>query len=319
MNTLSIKNLLRIEWYKVRGHRAFWVITALFVVLVPLMYWAAASSCARRIAEMSDMMNEGPEGQLTSFYNYSLWQFRHLWVYLPYMAAILGGLLLGIYVLVQTNIEVTARTLRQSIINGQSRGEFFLGKVFFILAWVLAALLLLLLVGYVLGGLNPQGPGTHAYQNFEYILGFAISSVGYAAIALWLGLMSKRSAVMVGVFVLLPVLIEPLIGSLANVAYIHFVGLPDLQLSPEALAAGQLPGRPFLPGDYLPFSAFSALFGSPDRGNIFFLLVMLLDCPTLGAADGPESSFLGPQLLAALGYCALFLGLARWQLNRGDH
>ena len=111
-------HLLRLEWKKLKPYRLFQVLVLLYIALLPLGFL---------IGKNIDLPDE--TGGTISFYT-----FPKVWDALAYAGNWMSFFFLGFLgVLLVTN-EFSYKTLRQNLITGMSRKEYFAGKIIFMLA-----------------------------------------------------------------------------------------------------------------------------------------------------------------------------------------
>jgi hypothetical protein len=108
-------NLLYLEWKKFAPYRLFQVITVLFIVLFPLMFLVGTSF-------------KGLPSEIGSPLSY--YSFPKVWEAAAYAGNWMVFFFLGFLgVLIITN-EISYKTLRQNLITGMSREEYFLEKFY---------------------------------------------------------------------------------------------------------------------------------------------------------------------------------------------
>ncbi|HSM60357.1 MAG TPA: ABC transporter permease subunit, partial [Longimicrobiales bacterium] len=114
--------------------------------------------------------------------------------------------------------EFTWRTARQNVIDGLSKGEFFLGKA---LAWppvVLSFMLALLALVAVFGLAGSAGAGTAGpfiqAADLAHIGGLSVTALGYTSIAFFLAFLARSSGAAMGLFFLWIAFFEQILGKL---------------------------------------------------------------------------------------------------------
>ena len=112
--------LLQLEWLKVRKMRAFNGMVFCYLLFLPLLFLINF--------ELPDEMAEG-----TIFSRTQLLQFPLIWKILGYYGSWVSFFFLGMLPILTLTAEFKNRTLRQNIITGISRDEFFLSKFYLLI------------------------------------------------------------------------------------------------------------------------------------------------------------------------------------------
>ncbi len=137
--------LIRIEYLKLRHHRATWILLGLYLITIAAAAFGGGL-LLKYLAEKG-VSYRGIDPTILPIYD-----FADIWQNLAYMAyyfKIFPAFLL----MISVSNEFTYKTHRQNIIDGMSRGEFFFSKMSFAAFLAVASGLILLLIGLVLGGL----------------------------------------------------------------------------------------------------------------------------------------------------------------------
>lgn len=187
-------NLLRTEFRKIFPYRTFWVILAIYVLLLALLVYVSRSV-------MVSGQSVGP----------SMYQFPGLWVRFTYIAYFFN-LLLGILIIVLVTDEYSFRTLRQQVIDGLSRAELVLSKFYVILALAVFSTVFLLVLGLFFGLLysNDTGIGAMLGQ-IDHLSYFFVQAVGYMALAMFFAFLVRKSGLAIIAFLAWSKIVEPII------------------------------------------------------------------------------------------------------------
>lgn len=188
-----MKTLLAIEWLKIKRHRTFWVMAALFLALLPL--WNLGIS--------GGIISLGNKGVNLFSQDYT---FPGAWHSYGYWGSVFV-LFLSILVITITCNEFTFRTQRQNVIDGWSRMDFFHGKVALIVAFSFIAALYLFVAGGMHGGLY-SGTFAGIFSEIKLVAYFFLLSLNYMGFALILALLIKRSGLTISLFLLYAILVE---------------------------------------------------------------------------------------------------------------
>lgn len=194
-------HLLRIEWMKLRNYRTFWILSILYlagVVGINIIGW----NIEQRAIERQKIV----KALGTSFGYPDLWQTAS---WLSSFLIFIPALLVILFV---TN-EYMYRTHRQNIIDGWSRNEFIGVKIILVLITCIVSTIMVFISVLIVGALGD----THYTPNgLKYIGYFFIQSLSYCSLALMLGVLIKRTALALGVFLLYSTILESIIGALLN-------------------------------------------------------------------------------------------------------
>lgn len=216
--------IFKVEWLKLKSHRFFWISMGLHAILAFLLlhFVGEMNYMGERIEDGNRHTAQGNFGQM------GLYQAPLIWENLCYLAGFLKFIpaFAAVYFL---GNEFQYRTMRQNIIDGMSRGQFFLSKVS---GAVFLSLISVVVVGVIIliinishndfGALSP-------FKGIEYLAALWVETLLFMALSLLITVLFRRSAMGIILTLLYYFLIENLIG--------FFIGSP----AKEYLPAG--PGR----------------------------------------------------------------------------
>ncbi len=176
----NIFYLLKLEWLKVRSYLPFLVLSGMYIVLLPL-FMATGKSI------------ELPKefGGVNTYY-----MFPNIWQTLAYVGNWLCYFIMGfIAVLILTN-EFSNRTLRQNIISGISRTDFYLSKLYFLIAVSLAGTCYYGLVAMIYGFFNTETIYiSRMTENIDYLPRYFLMGLSYMSLAFVLGMLLRRTGI----------------------------------------------------------------------------------------------------------------------------
>ena len=195
-----IGKLISIEWAKFSRSKAIVLSAVLFLIFLPLsMYF---------LGKMPELPSFLP-GKFVFF------SFPTVWEYLGYAGNWLSFFFLGILVIFLISMEVSYKTLRQTIIFGFNRKEYFLSKLYVIFLIAFVAALYFTFIGLVLGIANTE------LYTFKGMWGqgfpparFFLMAVGYMTFALFIAILIRNGIVAMLVYLVYVVALEPLIRML---------------------------------------------------------------------------------------------------------
>ncbi len=221
-----------------------------------------------------------------------LYRFPNIWEFFPWVASWFN-LLLAILIIVMTGNEYAFRTFRQHVVDGLSRIQLLSGKAMLILMTGLYSLLMVLLFALVFGFIFSSDYSGGAFVKKTYILlVYFVQAVAYMSAGFFLAVLFRNTALAIVLFILYRLVIEPVLR---------------LFFPPEARL-------------YFPMKVISNLTPIPE-----FLSIASGRQPDPGQMDTLSFREMGlmvedlpvyVNLLLALGYTALFVGLAYLLLRK---
>ena len=127
-----------------------------------------------------------------------IFNFPFIWHFNTYMAAWLKFFLAIVIVSMMAN-EYSYGTLKQNLIDGMSKKEFILSKFLTVLVFALASTVFVFVMSLFLGySFSSYTEMSIVFSNMEYLLAFFVKLVGFFSFCLFLGILVKRSAFVLG-------------------------------------------------------------------------------------------------------------------------
>ncbi len=225
--------LLQLEWKKVRRLTAFQLFTISYMILLP-----AILLTGKRFDELPPPINT----------NEVFFMFPTVWEYLGYIGNWLCFFFFGFLSIVVVTTENSYRTMRQNIITGLSRKQYFLSKLYFIIAVSFFAALYYALCGFLIGYFNTEVIYSHKVsQNADYIPRYFLMCLGYMSFGLFLGFIIRRTGIALFLYLAYIMFIELILRwgvhlQIAEHRSMHFypmnavedlVGVPFLEMADE--------------------------------------------------------------------------------------
>ncbi|RDV13750.1 ABC transporter permease [Pontibacter diazotrophicus] len=187
-------NLLRIELHKILPYRTVWIILATFAILLTLFLYASS-----QVSVNGQQLGE------------SMYRLPAFWQRLAYIASFFN-LLFSILVIVLITDEYAFRTLRQQVIDGLSRADLVMAKIYVILALAATGTLFLLLLGLYFGLLYSTDRSLSAiFGQIDALFYYFVQSVGYMTLAMLFAFLIKKSGLAIVGFIAYTIIVEPLI------------------------------------------------------------------------------------------------------------
>ncbi|MEE9463645.1 MAG: hypothetical protein V3V53_17535 [Bacteroidales bacterium] len=270
-----MKSIILNEYTKIWSYTAFRVIILLHFILFFL------------VVLVTSRLDITIPGFSTDY----LYQFPNIWEFFPWVASWFN-LLLAILIIVMTGNEYTFRTFRQHVIDGLSRSDLLTGKVFLIIAIAIYSMLMVLLFSLLFGFIFTRDMTAGLFVKKTYILlVYFVQAVAYMSTGFLLAILFRNTALAIVLFILYRLIIEP-------VFRLFFP--PEARLYFPMKVISNLTPMP----EFLSISSGNkADPGNVDTLNLREIGILAEDLPVY------------LNLLLALGYTALFIGLA-WLLLR---
>lgn len=178
--------LLQIEFHKLRYNRAIKILIGVyFLLFFGLVFFSAIRF---KIGDIDfQLADQG------------IFNFPYIWHFATYFAAILK-IFLGLVVISTMVTEYSNETIKQNLIDGLSKKEFLLSKLYMILVFSVVSTILIFVVGLLLGLIfsdyNEMGI---IFSRMEYIGGYFVKLIAFFSFCLFLGVWVKRTGFAIGV------------------------------------------------------------------------------------------------------------------------
>lgn len=187
-----MKKLLVTEWYKLRPYKTFWILSGLYIILVPLVF-----SVFNRIG--SDLPFDPTQ----------IYHFPEVWHFLAYLGSYFN-ILPGVLIIILITNEFSFRTIRQNIIDGLGRDEAVYAKLLVVLGISFFATVYLLVTGGVFGLAFSTSQELSQFTGKLIALGtYFFQSLGYMSMAVLLAFIFQKSGLTIILFILYRLVIEP--------------------------------------------------------------------------------------------------------------
>jgi hypothetical protein len=141
-----------------------------------------------------------------------IFRYPGIWEWLGYIGNWMVFFVLGFLIVYTISIEMTYKTMRQNVITGLSRTDYFLSKLGLVLTFTLAATLYYALVGFLMGYLSDEtATFTEVFSNQYAIPRFFLMTFGYLSFAMFIGFVIKNSGLAVLTYLAYGIILEPII------------------------------------------------------------------------------------------------------------
>ena len=171
--------LWQLEWLKWRKHLTFRVMIIAYLIILPAVYLTA-----KEIPELPPPIGS-PE---------VLFIFPTIWPYLAFAGTWVVFFLFGLLGIILVTSEYNFKTLRQNIITGLSRPQYFWAKVLFFISLSLFTTLYYFLCGLVIGWWHTEVIiSAKVFQYSDYFLRYFLLTMGYLSLGMLFGVLIKRT------------------------------------------------------------------------------------------------------------------------------
>jgi ABC-2 type transport system permease protein len=197
-------HLLKIDLKKMRNYRTFWVICGLYFLTLGT---AAASGM-----EFLKWLDSWVDGFLDNFnvLLIPIYHFPDVWLNLIWCSGWLK-IVLAIMVVISITNEFQYRTIRQNVIDGLSRWEFLLSKIYTNVLLSLMSVAMIFIIGLLTGLIyTPSIEAKYIFTDLEFFFAYFLEIFFFLSYALMLGMLINRSGLTI-ILLLLTQMIELII------------------------------------------------------------------------------------------------------------
>jgi ABC-2 type transport system permease protein len=195
-----MNQLLAIEWLKLKNYRTFYILTLVFIVLLPLWIYG----------NVEGILKIGANGLNLSGQTYS---FPFIWQQVGFWTSLFVVFLSFLIIIITTN-EYQFRTNRQNVIDGWTRLQFYHSKWLVVLGLSLLTTLYVFFVGLTFGatyGSIAEFPGKLEYLFYVWLL-----TLNYLSFSLLLSIYFRKSGITIGMFFLYIMVLESILKQVTN-------------------------------------------------------------------------------------------------------
>jgi ABC-2 type transport system permease protein len=180
-------HLLKIDLKKLTSYRTFWIICGLYFLTL-LMTTASGMEFLKWLARTIEGF-----GQSINISRIPLYHFPDVWQNLAWSSGLLK-IMIGIMVVISITNEYAYRTIRQNIIDGLSRKEFLLSKVYTNVLLSALSMVIVFLVAFVTGLIySPHLDLDYMFKGVEFFPAYFLEVFAFLSFALMLGIFVQRS------------------------------------------------------------------------------------------------------------------------------
>ena len=264
---------IQLEWMKFRKNIVFRMMTLAYLVLLPSMHFIGK--------EVSELPPPLPSNKI-------FFEFPTVWDFLGYNGNWQVFFFFGFLSVFMITSEFANKTLRQNIISGIERHQYFTGKLAFYLIICVLATLYFAVCALGIGWMNTSEPDLDlVFKNAAIVPRYLVMTMGYMSFGMLLGLLLRRTGLALFLFFTYILFLEPF---LRWVVHSRLFGATGRNLYPMNAIEDLAP---------LPFYKMLPDFGNQD-GKIIELV-------------NPETA-----VMVSLIYIVLFVSIGYWHFRRSD-
>ncbi len=176
-----MNRLIKLEWLKIYNYK----VARVFILLYCLFLFGL-------IMLGTQKFNLG--GKEVNLINEGIFNFPQLWNFTTYFTALIKVFLAFIIITTVVN-EFQNRTFKQNIIDGLSRKEFLLSKVYTIIILSVVSTILVFIFSYIFGlRYNTMEDPAYTFAEIGFIFGYLIKLIAFMMLALFLSILIRKSA-----------------------------------------------------------------------------------------------------------------------------
>ncbi len=213
-----------------------------------------------------------------------LYNFPDVWQNIAWAASLryFIKIFLGIIIIVLVTNEYSYLTVRHNIFNGLSRTDFLLSKVYLVILFSIVATFLIFLGGTVLGLIYSSVLNVHVFfSKMIFLFGYFVEILAFLLFSMMIGILVKRTGFAIGLLFVYPI----------------------IELIVQQKIADNI--QPFLP-----VNAINHVLRTPNTSLIQFR------SPEFNVEL--QTGLHSLDIIVALAYAALFVGVSLWVIRKRD-
>ena len=171
--------IIKLEWLKFSKNTTIRILVIFYIIFFPLGFLFAK--------EIKEMLPEFISSRA------QILEFPAVWDYMGYGGSYLVFFFLGVVMIYITGLEVRYKTMRQSIINGMTRNDFFKSKLLMMFVISFFATVYYFIVCSLIGFTNTANPLSSFSANLIMVPRYFLMCVGYLSFATLLVFWLRKS------------------------------------------------------------------------------------------------------------------------------
>lgn len=192
--------LLKVDLKKLTSYRTFWVVCGLY-------FFTLGMTTASGMEFLKWLVRMGAEfGADIKVTRIPLYHFPDVWQNIAFISGFFKAILAFMVVISITN-EFSYRTVRQNIIDGLSRKQFILSKVYTNILLSAMSTAMVFVIALVTGMIySPSIVMSDLVMDLEFFPAYFLEVFAYLSFALLLGMIIQRSGLTIVILVLFPMI-----------------------------------------------------------------------------------------------------------------
>lgn len=200
-----MKRLVKIDFRKYSHNRTFWVLSALYVVLVVFVFMVTESF-------LNNVMSHVGKNSPVNIPNFSLYSFPYVWHNMAFIAGFFKIFLALIVIIFVTN-EYSYKTIRQNVMSGMSRVAFLFSKVLFVFFITLAVTIVLFLSALLLGFFHTEHlTAALVFSKMFFVPAYFLEVFTFLLLAMLFAFVLQKQGLAIAIFALYYYVLEPIIA-----------------------------------------------------------------------------------------------------------
>jgi ABC-type transport system involved in multi-copper enzyme maturation permease subunit len=203
---MNLRKTIDLEYYKFRHYKPFLIILGLYVFCFLL-------SGISIKALVDWFLSEQQEDNVFRYFvetGIPLFDFVDIWQNLGWLATIFKWIP-DFVVIISVTLEYSQKTIKQNVIDGLSKKEFLMSKLWLVIMISLGSVVLLFLLGLFLGLLYSPVTGIpYIFQNIEFVFAYGLEVFVFLCMAMFAAFLIQKSGVTIILFLLYTACIEPI-------------------------------------------------------------------------------------------------------------
>lgn len=204
--------LIHIEWLKLKHNKIFSIIILIYFAL--LIFLPLSVDLFFRFLESQGANFEGISPAMIPFYD-----FPDIWQNFTYMTSFIK-LIPAFLVIISVTNEFSYKTIRQNVIDGMDRNEFFMSKQSLIFCLALIQIGLIFLVGMIVGlSKSSVTDAASIVQDMAFLPVHMLELIIYFNLAFLISLLVKKAGYAIMVLILYNIMLEPIIYGILYLSF----------------------------------------------------------------------------------------------------
>ena len=192
-----MKDLLVLEWKKFKNNAVFRALVLIYILVAPFVILAGKDA-------FKNMPPPMPSSKV--FY-----EFPTVWDYQGYVGNWLVPFCLGFLAIHLVTSEVSNRTMRQNIIIGLTRREFFISKLCSVIVMALAATVIYAVSTIIIGMIHTDGFDIELVLDNNWAISrYFLLCLGYMSFGLMLAFLIRKGTLTILFYFLYVMILEPI-------------------------------------------------------------------------------------------------------------